>query len=49
MLEEIGSPENVPKYVEMIKDKSNNKRLMGFGHRVYKNFDPRAEVVKDML
>jgi citrate synthase len=37
---------NVQKYVEMAKDKNNNYRLMGFGHRVYKNFDPRATLIK---
>jgi citrate synthase len=37
---------NVTKYVEMAKNKSNNFRLMGFGHRVYKNFDPRALIIK---
>ena len=37
---------NVKKYVDMAKDKSNNFRLMGFGHRVYKNYDPRAKIVK---
>lgn len=37
---------NVKKYVEMAKDKSNPFRLMGFGHRVYKNFDPRAKIIK---
>jgi citrate synthase len=37
---------NVDKYVQMAKDKSNNFRLMGFGHRVYKNFDPRALIIK---
>ncbi len=47
MLEQIrrdGS--NVKKYVDMAKDKHNNFRLMGFGHRVYKNFDPRAKIIK---
>jgi citrate synthase len=47
MLEQIrrdGS--NVKKYVDMAKDKDNNFRLMGFGHRVYKNFDPRATIIK---
>ncbi|XZE55612.1 citrate synthase [Planctomycetaceae bacterium SH139] len=37
---------NVDKYVDMAKDKKNNFRLMGFGHRVYKNFDPRATIIK---
>ncbi len=42
MLMEIGKPENVSKYVAKAKDKSDPFRLMGFGHRVYKNYDPRA-------
>ena len=37
---------NVAKYVDMAKDKENGFRLMGFGHRVYKNFDPRARIIK---
>ena len=37
---------NVDKYVDMAKDKKNNFRLMGFGHRVYKNYDPRAKIIK---
>ncbi|MDA0658207.1 MAG: citrate synthase [Planctomycetota bacterium] len=37
---------NVKKYVDMAKDKNNNFRLMGFGHRVYKNYDPRATIIK---
>lgn len=47
MLEEIGSVENIPAYIEKVKDKSNPTRLMGFGHRVYKNFDPRAKIMKN--
>jgi citrate synthase len=39
---------NVKKYVDMAKDKNSNFRLMGFGHRVYKNFDPRATIIKAM-
>jgi citrate synthase len=46
MLEEIGSVENIDKFVARAKDKSDPFRLMGFGHRVYKNFDPRAKVMK---
>ena len=46
MLEEIGSVENIPKYVAMAKDKNSHFRLMGFGHRVYKNFDPRATIIR---
>jgi citrate synthase len=37
---------NVKKYVDMAKDKTSNFRLMGFGHRVYKNYDPRAKIIK---
>jgi len=46
MLEEIGSVDNIDKYVKKAKDKQDPFRLMGFGHRVYKNFDPRAKVMK---
>ncbi len=46
MLQEIGSVENIPKYIAKAKDKNDNFRLMGFGHRVYKNYDPRAAVLK---
>ncbi len=46
MLEEIGSEENIPKYIARAKDKNDTFRLMGFGHRVYKNFDPRAKVMR---
>ncbi len=46
MLEEIGKPENVKDFVEKVKDKSSNIRLMGFGHRVYKNYDPRAKIMQ---
>jgi citrate synthase len=44
----IADDGNVEKYVAMAKDKTNNFRLMGFGHRVYKNFDPRATIIKGM-
>ncbi|QCD51821.1 citrate synthase [Campylobacter sp. RM16192] len=47
-LEEIGSVANVEKYIARAKDKNDPFRLMGFGHRVYKNFDPRARVLKKM-
>jgi citrate synthase len=47
MLDEVGSVENIPAYMEKVKDKQNSTRLMGFGHRVYKNFDPRATVMKE--
>ncbi len=46
MLEEIGHPKNIPEFVERAKDKDDPFRLMGFGHRVYKNFDPRAKVME---
>src|SRR5204863_510991 len=48
MLEQIGSADNIPKYLAMAKDKSSHFRLMGFGHRVYKNFDPRAKIIRAM-
>ncbi len=46
MLEEIGDVKNIPQFVERAKDKNDPFRLMGFGHRVYKNFDPRARVME---
>ncbi len=46
MLEEIGTVDNVPKYIAKAKDKNDVSRLMGFGHRVYKNYDPRARVIR---
>ena len=46
MLEEIKEKKNIPKFLEMVKNKENNTKLMGFGHRVYKNYDPRAEIIK---
>jgi citrate synthase len=48
MLEQIGTVENVPKFLARAKDKNDNFRLMGFGHRVYKNFDPRATIIRTM-
>ncbi len=48
MLAEIGRPEDVGKAVVKAKDKSSGFRLMGFGHRVYKNFDPRATIIREM-
>jgi len=48
MLEEISTADQIPKYLAMAKDKSSHFRLMGFGHRVYKNFDPRAKIIRDM-
>lgn len=47
MLAEIGSVDNIPKYIEKAKDKDDPFRLMGFGHRVYKNMDPRATVMRE--
>lgn len=48
MLEEIGSVENIPSCVKRAKDKSDPFRLMGFGHRLYKNVDPRAALMRNM-
>ena len=48
MLEEIGDTSNIKKYVAKAKDKNDPFRLMGFGHRVYKNFDPRATIIREM-
>jgi citrate synthase len=47
MLAEIGSVENVQPFLETVKDKNNHARLMGFGHRVYKNYDPRAKIMQE--
>ena len=47
MLSEIGHPKNVPAFIEQVKDKNAHTKLMGFGHRVYKNFDPRAKIMKE--
>ena len=46
MLAEIGSVENIPAFIEKVKDKNSHVRLMGFGHRVYKNYDPRAKIMQ---
>jgi citrate synthase len=48
MLEEIGTPDQVGKAIEKAKDKNSGFRLMGFGHRVYKNYDPRAAIIREM-
>ena len=48
MLEEIGTVDNIQKFLARVKDKDGNTRLMGFGHRVYKNFDPRAKIIREM-
>ncbi len=48
MLEDIGTVDNIQKFLARVKDKDDNTRLMGFGHRVYKNFDPRAKIIREM-
>ena len=47
MLAEIGSIDKIPEYIAKAKDKNDPFRLMGFGHRVYKNFDPRATIIRE--
>jgi citrate synthase len=47
MLEQIGHKDNIPEFVARAKDKNDPFRLMGFGHRVYKNFDPRARIMRE--
>jgi citrate synthase len=47
MLKEIGTVENIPAFIEQVKDKNSGVKLMGFGHRVYKNFDPRAKLMRE--
>ena len=47
MLQEIGSTDNIPECIARAKDKSDPFRLMGFGHRVYKNYDPRAKIMRE--
>lgn len=49
MLIDIGNPKEIPKYIDRAKDKNDPFRLMGFGHRVYKNYDPRARIIRDMM
>lgn len=46
MLKKIGTVDNIPAFIAEVKDKGSDTRLMGFGHRVYKNFDPRAKIIK---
>jgi len=46
MLSEIGSVDKIPNFIKQVKDKDSGVRLMGFGHRVYKNYDPRANVLR---
>jgi citrate synthase len=48
MLESIGSVQQIDKFLARVKDKNDSVRLMGFGHRVYKNFDPRAKIIRGM-
>jgi citrate synthase len=47
MLEEIGDASKVPEFIGKVKDKNSGVRLMGFGHRVYKNYDPRAKLMRE--
>jgi citrate synthase len=47
MLEEIGDVSKVPEFIKKVKDKNSGVRLMGFGHRVYKNYDPRAKLMRE--
>jgi len=47
MLKEIGTVDNIPAFIEKVKDKNSGVKLMGFGHRVYKNFDPRAKLMRE--
>jgi len=46
MLAEIGTVDKIPEFIKKVKDKNSNVRLMGFGHRVYKNYDPRAKLMQ---
>jgi citrate synthase len=48
MLSSIGSVDNIPDFIKRVKDKNSEVRLMGFGHRVYKNYDPRAKIMQKM-
>ncbi|MDX2238822.1 MAG: citrate synthase [Hyphomonadaceae bacterium] len=48
MLKEIGTVDNIPDFVRRVKDPNSDVRLMGFGHRVYKNYDPRAKVMQKL-
>ncbi|MET3105539.1 citrate synthase [Oxalobacteraceae bacterium GrIS 1.18] len=47
MLEQIGSVDNIPEFIRQVKDKNSSVKLMGFGHRVYKNYDPRAKLMRE--
>ncbi|MCG6207580.1 citrate (Si)-synthase [Rhodopseudomonas sp. HC1] len=48
MLKEIGDVDNIPDFISKVKDKNSSVRLMGFGHRVYKNYDPRAKIMQQV-
>jgi citrate synthase len=48
MLDEIGTVDRIPDFIDKAKDKNDPFRLMGFGHRVYKNYDPRAKIIRKM-
>ena len=48
MLAEIGTVDKIPEFIAKVKDKNSNVRLMGFGHRVYKSYDPRAKIMQQM-
>ncbi|KPF99376.1 type II citrate synthase [Rhodopseudomonas sp. AAP120] len=48
MLKEIGDVSNIPEFISKVKDKNSSVRLMGFGHRVYKNYDPRAKIMQQV-
>ncbi len=48
MLAEIGTVDKIPEFIAKVKDKNSSVRLMGFGHRVYKNYDPRAKIMQQM-
>jgi citrate synthase len=47
MLEQIGDASKIPEFIKQVKDKNSNVKLMGFGHRVYKNYDPRAKLMRE--
>jgi citrate synthase len=49
MLTEIGTVDRIPEFIARAKDKNDPFRLMGFGHRVYKNYDPRAKIMQKDL
>ncbi|XVW81454.1 citrate synthase [Candidatus Profftella armatura] len=48
MLKKIDKTENISKFIKKIKNKSSNIKLMGFGHRIYKNYDPRAKIIRNI-